>query len=148
LGPRSNVGGFEPARGFNRILGVPSMVAQLAGRLVLVVEDEPLVALDVADCLKAAGAQVIIARTLADALRESASADPSAAVLDHGLHDGNTSEVCETLKERGHTVRGLQRLQQVGGGLQGGRASAQAREPATVLVTTLAGVLAQRPIAN
>jgi hypothetical protein len=74
------------------------MVARLVGRLVLVVEDEPLVALDVADCLKAAGAQVIIARTLADALRESASANLSAAVLDHG---------------------------------QGGRASAQAREPAT-----------------
>ncbi len=74
------------------------MVGQLVGRLVLVVEDEPLVALDVADCLKAAGAQVVIARTLADALRESASADLSAAVLDHGLHDGDTSEVCERLK--------------------------------------------------
>lgn len=39
------------------------MTGPLVGRLVLVVEDEPFVALDVADCLQAAGAQVRMART-------------------------------------------------------------------------------------
>jgi hypothetical protein len=42
----------------------------------------------VADCLQNAGAQTLMARV---------SADFTAAVLDHGLSDGDTSEVCETL---------------------------------------------------
>jgi DNA-binding response OmpR family regulator len=40
----------------------------LAGCLLLIVEDEPLVALDIADVFKTAGAKVIIARTLQDAM--------------------------------------------------------------------------------
>jgi DNA-binding response OmpR family regulator len=123
------------------------MVAQLVGRLVLVVEDEPLVALDVADCLKAAGAQVIIARTLADALRESASADLSAAVLDHGLHDGDTSEVCETLKERDIPFVVYSGYSKLEGACSEGELVPKPASP-QLLVSTLVGVLAQRPIAN
>ena len=44
------------------------MSNSLTGCLVLVVEDEPLVALDIAQSFKAAGAQVVTSRTLEDAM--------------------------------------------------------------------------------
>jgi len=60
-----------------------------------------LVALDIADAFKGAGAQVIISRILQDALHQAATANLSAAVIDHALHDGvTTSDVCAQLKER------------------------------------------------
>jgi len=76
------------------------MERPLVGCLILIVEDEPLVALDVAHGLEAAGARVLAARTLADALIKASDPELSAAVLDHGLSDGDTSQVCEKLKER------------------------------------------------
>ena len=73
----------------------------LAGCLLLIVEDEPLVALDIADVFKTAGAKVIIARTLQDAMHQAETGNLTAAVIDHALHDGSTtSEVCAKLKER------------------------------------------------
>jgi DNA-binding response OmpR family regulator len=73
----------------------------LVGQLILVVEDEPLVALDIADACKNAGAAVIIARTLGDAMYQAETQDLTAAVIDHALHDGvTTSDVCAKLKER------------------------------------------------
>jgi DNA-binding response OmpR family regulator len=72
----------------------------LAGRLVLVVEDEPFVALDVAQGLQAAGANVLMARLVADAMLKAEEPALSAAVLDHGLSDGDTSQVCDKLKKR------------------------------------------------
>jgi DNA-binding response OmpR family regulator len=77
-----------------------NMSGPLVGHIVLIVEDEPLVALDVADCLRDAGAETLMARTVRDAIRKAVSAEFTAAVLDHGLSDGDTSEVCETLTGR------------------------------------------------
>jgi len=76
------------------------MAGPLSGSTILVVEDEPLVALDIADCFKDAGAEVIIARTLQDAMAKSETPGLTAAVLDHALHDGiTTSDVCAKLQE-------------------------------------------------
>jgi len=72
----------------------------LLERLILVVEDEPLIAMHVVQSLKAAGASVSVARTLGDALREVEVPDLSAAVLDHGLSDGDTSQICDRLDAR------------------------------------------------
>jgi DNA-binding response OmpR family regulator len=72
----------------------------LAGRSILVVEDEPLIAMDVVDGLRAAGARVSEARTLSDALSKVESPELSAAVLDHALHDGDASQICERLDQR------------------------------------------------
>ena len=47
----------------------------LTGNRVLVVEDEPLVALDIADAFKSAGAEVLIARTLGDAMHQAETQD-------------------------------------------------------------------------
>jgi len=43
-------------------------VSGLAGRLILVVEDEPLVALDIAQSFERAGARVITTRVRSDAV--------------------------------------------------------------------------------
>ena len=114
---------------------------------MLVVEDEPLVALDVADCLQAAGAQVRMARTLTEALREAASSNLSAAVLDHGLHDGDTSEVCELLKERDIPFVVYSGYSKLEGACSVGKLVNKPASP-ELLVTTLVGVLAQRPVTN
>jgi DNA-binding response OmpR family regulator len=73
----------------------------LRGRSILVVEDEPLIALDLGDCFRKAGASVLIAHRLADGLRMAGHPDLSAAVLDFGLSDGEGTALCERLKERG-----------------------------------------------
>ena len=71
----------------------------LTGRLILVVEDEVLIADLVCDHLKDAGAEVVVAYTLKDAL-DKASANLSAAVIDHKLLDHTTDEVCLKLIAR------------------------------------------------
>jgi CheY-like chemotaxis protein len=72
----------------------------LVGRPILVVEDEPLIAMDVAQWLETAGASVLLARTLSDALRRVEVPDLAAAVLDHRLSDGDSSQICDRLDAR------------------------------------------------
>jgi ActR/RegA family two-component response regulator len=67
------------------------MPASLHGRLVLVVEDEALIALDIAQGFKAAGADVVISRTLEDAMKKAELPNLTAAVIDHALHNGLTT---------------------------------------------------------
>jgi DNA-binding response OmpR family regulator len=55
--------------------------SELVGRVILVVEDEPLIALDLKTTLEAAGARVICERTK-NAAQRSNGPDFSAAVLD------------------------------------------------------------------
>jgi DNA-binding response OmpR family regulator len=73
----------------------------LTGRSILVVEDEPLIALDIAEGFRAAGAAVFTAHNLVDGLRLAGHPDLSAAVLDFGLSDGDGTALCQRLKERG-----------------------------------------------
>ena len=72
----------------------------LGGRSVLVVEDDPIIAMDILRGLEAAGASVSKARTLCDALTKVECPDLSAAVLDHALNDGDASQICERLDQR------------------------------------------------
>lgn len=71
----------------------------LVGRSILVVEDEPI-AMDVAQSLETAGASVSVARTLSDALNKVEAPGLSAAVLDHRLNDGDSSQSCDRLDAR------------------------------------------------
>jgi DNA-binding response OmpR family regulator len=73
----------------------------LRGRAILVVEDERLIALDIADCFRQAGASVYSARNLREGLRLAGQPDLSAAVVDFGLGDGDGAGLCELLKTRG-----------------------------------------------
>jgi CheY-like chemotaxis protein len=76
------------------------VVLPLAGRSILVVEDDPIIAMDVVEGLQAAGARVSEARTLSDARCKVECPDLSAAVLDHALNDGDASQICERLDQR------------------------------------------------
>jgi DNA-binding response OmpR family regulator len=73
----------------------------LNGRSVLLVEDEPLISLEMATVFEGAGAKVLPARTLAEAVRLIGQDGVSAAVLDYGLGGESVSTLCGYLLERG-----------------------------------------------
>jgi DNA-binding response OmpR family regulator len=54
-----------------------------SGRLILVCEDEPLIAIDIADAFTKAGARVVIAPSQQDALVAVEEGSLAAAILDH-----------------------------------------------------------------
>ena len=72
----------------------------LSGIAILVVEDEPLVALDLRQTLESAGAYVFAATQLAHALQLAGHPDISAAVLDYRLADRDCTPICTLLSER------------------------------------------------
>jgi DNA-binding response OmpR family regulator len=79
------------------ILATPSF----AGCSVLVVEDEPVIALDLRQGFEAAGAYVFAATQLAHALTLAQHPDLSVAVLDYRIDDENCALICRRLEERG-----------------------------------------------
>ena len=85
--------------GFGRANG-DSMNGPLTGRLVLIAEDEPLIALDMTLAFEDEGAWVTRARTLDEALLGVEDRALSVAILDHALSDGDSSKVYARLKER------------------------------------------------
>jgi DNA-binding response OmpR family regulator len=72
----------------------------LLGRSILIIEDEPLIALDVYSALSAVGASIIAATDLADAEHLARSAEISAGVLDINFGGRDCSTVCEVLSHR------------------------------------------------
>jgi len=72
----------------------------LKGHSILVVEEEPLIAMDIALALEQAGAQVATAATAAQAIRLLENARPSAATVDHALPDGDGWALYQSLEER------------------------------------------------
>ena len=79
--------------------------ASLAGCSILICEDEPLIALGIADAFSHAGARVLKVRSLADALIAVEDEVPSAVILDHALTDGESSQLRECLKAAEHPLR-------------------------------------------
>jgi CheY-like chemotaxis protein len=78
----------------------PSIPSALAGKSILIVEDEPLVALEVHGALSAAGASIISAATASEAIRLIGYAEISAALVDVQLGNENAARVCELLARR------------------------------------------------
>jgi CheY-like chemotaxis protein len=77
----------------------------LAGKSVLIIEDEALIAMSVESCLQNAGAAVVVANSIAlaqSALDEGIPFD--AAVVDLLLADGDASPLIQGLSERGIPV--------------------------------------------
>jgi len=74
--------------------------AELAGRNILIVEEEPVVALDVRTALEAAGATVVC-KSVQDAARAVAQQKFSAAILD--LHPASNEHrpLARALRKRG-----------------------------------------------
>ena len=77
------------------------MKGSLTGRSILVVEDEPLIAMAISQALEESGAEVTTTNTLRHALLLVEHDGLSAAILDHSLGDGNSSLLYARLKERG-----------------------------------------------
>jgi DNA-binding response OmpR family regulator len=73
----------------------------LAGMLVLIVEDDPLIALDLHAALSAAGAGIIAATETTESLRLILRNDISVAVLDISLGDRDCTQICQALLHRG-----------------------------------------------
>ena len=73
----------------------------LAGRMILVVEDEPLIALEMDKALRVAGAKVVSAGFLESGLCSTEHPQLSAAVVDLHLGDGNGTALCRRLRQRG-----------------------------------------------
>jgi DNA-binding response OmpR family regulator len=96
------------------------------------------------DTFKSAGAQVIISRTLGDAMHHAETENLTAAVVDHALHDGSTpSEVCAKLKERDIPFIVYSGSYKLEGACADGE---QVHKPASaaMLLTALQGVLAEK----
>jgi CheY-like chemotaxis protein len=72
----------------------------LEGHLILIAEDEPLIALQMTLAFEDEGAFVIMARTLKETLIGVEDHKLSAAILDHALSTADTSTVCERMSER------------------------------------------------
>jgi DNA-binding response OmpR family regulator len=119
------------------------MEASLNGRLVLIAEDEALIALDITLAFEGEGARVIRARTLSEALHGVEEPALSAAILDHALSDGDTSRVRERMKERNIPFVTYSGYDDV---FQTCHDGVHLKKPApmSVLVATVKGLLAQR----
>ena len=74
---------------------------RLLGRSILVVEDQPLIALDITQELEDAGASVTATSTLKHALLLAEHDGLAGAIVDHVLLDGDSSLLCQRLKDRG-----------------------------------------------
>jgi CheY-like chemotaxis protein len=69
--------------------------------LILVVENEMLIAMDIVTALEHAGAHTTMTTTARHALILINHDGLAGAIMDHGLSDGDSSEVCARLKARG-----------------------------------------------
>ena len=76
------------------------LLSTVKGRCILIVEDEPLIAMDIAHVFERAGARVTTAGTLRQALPMVEADGLSAAIVDHALSDGDSSGLYERLEER------------------------------------------------
>lgn len=73
----------------------------LQGRTILVVEDEPLIAMDVALAFQNTGVAITTTNTLDHALILVEHDGLAAAILDHALGDGDSTELYGRLNQRG-----------------------------------------------
>jgi DNA-binding response OmpR family regulator len=73
----------------------------LEGRSILIVEDEPLIVMDITQQFEVTGAALTTTNTLKHALILVEHDGLAGAILDHALPDGDSSELCARLKARG-----------------------------------------------
>jgi len=76
------------------------MSIDLSGRCILVVEDEPLIAMEIAAALQSVWATVRTARTLHEALLHVKEPTLSVALIDLALGEESAAALCSLLAER------------------------------------------------
>ena len=72
----------------------------LDGQSVLIVDDEPVIVIDLAEAFAEAGAKVTTTSSFQQAAALVEHDGLTAAVLDHNLGEGNSSPLCERLASR------------------------------------------------
>ena len=115
--------------------------------MVLLVEDEPLIALEIANAFTEVGARVMTVRSRRDAVIAVEDGGLSAAVLDHALGDGDSSQLYERLKARNIPFVLHSGYTQLDGACDAGVQVAKPADP-QVLVTTVERLLRSRPVAH
>ena len=75
-------------------------VNPLRGRSLLIVEDEPLIALELHTALHMAGGSILAATNIKDALELIAYAQICAAIVDVNLNGDDCSSICVALAKR------------------------------------------------
>jgi DNA-binding response OmpR family regulator len=73
----------------------------LTGRSILIVEDEPLIVMDISRAFEHTGAELTTTNTLRHAMIIVEYDGLAGAILDHALPDGDSSFLYARLKERG-----------------------------------------------
>ena len=73
----------------------------LDGRSILIVEDEPLIVMDITQQFEPTGAALTTTNSLHQAMTLVEHDGLSGAILDHSLGDGNSSLLCARLTQRG-----------------------------------------------
>ena len=73
----------------------------LDGRSILIVEDEPLIVMDITQAFDGTGAELTTTNALRHALILVEHDGLSGAILDHALGNDDSSLLCARLKERG-----------------------------------------------
>jgi len=84
-------------------MGIGSMgtaMGTLGGHSILVVDDEPLIALGVTDALSDAGAEVVTAHDLEAALEAAVNGGVSAAILDVQIGTSDCAPICAALSSQ------------------------------------------------
>ena len=119
------------------------MPSNLAGRSILVVEDEPLILMEIVDALQTAGAVVTTTTSLKQALILVEHDGLAAAILDHALGDGNSGQLCARLKERNIPFVIYSGFSQIDGVCAEGPL-VQKPAPTDVLIATVEGLLASK----
>lgn len=116
----------------------------LRGRSILVIEDEPLIGMDIRQALERTGATVTQTTTVRHALILVEHDGLSGAIMDHALADGDSIQLCVRLKERGIPYVSYSGFDPVkGASLDAPHVSKPA--PMDVVLSTLAALLAERP---
>jgi CheY-like chemotaxis protein len=91
----------------------------LEGRSILIVEDEPFIVLDITQQFEVTGAALTTTNTLKHALILVEHDGLCGAILDHALPDGDSSQLCARLKERGIPFMIYSGFKTVGGACAG-----------------------------
>ena len=123
------------------------MNAILQGRSILSVEDEPLIAMEIVRAFESAGACVLKTSTLRQTLVLVEEAGLPAAVLDHGLSDGDSPKLYQRLKELSIPFVLHSGYSAVEGACRDAVFVAKPENP-DVLVTTVEGLLRKHPISQ
>ena len=119
----------------------------LSGVSLLVVEDEPLIAMDIAMAFEDCGAHITSTNTLKHAVLLVEHDGLSGAILDHALPDGDSSILCARLKERGVPFMIYSGYEKVEGPCQG---APHLSKPATpgMLVAAMADLIRTASLAT